>query len=261
MRFIIGVLIGWAITAGAARAGELKAGAAKVEITPPTGYAMWGYGSRHDQPSEGVLDALHARALVLAAGSEKIAIVSLDLGRPPTRQSTAAIRARIKGAGIEHVFLVASHTHHGPVLELDDWPDAKQSYVRQLEQKLADLILEADKALKPARLGVASKEVPLNRNRHSKRDDKPVDRELLVLRLEAADGKARALKVPDSMHKVQDQYLEAITLLKDASAEMAKVETDSKIEHLVTAQNMSYTASEDLLKVEDVLWPGEHKPN
>jgi hypothetical protein len=79
--------------------------------------------------------------------------------------------------------------------------------------------------------------------------------------LEAADGKARALKVPDSMHKVQDQYLEAITLLKDASAEMAKVETDSKIEHLVTAQNMSYTASEDLLKVEDVLWPGEHKPN
>jgi hypothetical protein len=79
--------------------------------------------------------------------------------------------------------------------------------------------------------------------------------------LEAADGKARALKVPDSMHKVQDQYLEAITLLKDASAEMAKVETDSKIEHLVTAQSMSFTASEDLLKVEDVLWPGEHKPN
>jgi hypothetical protein len=79
--------------------------------------------------------------------------------------------------------------------------------------------------------------------------------------LEAADGKARALKVPDSMHKVQDQYLEAITLLKNASAEMAKVETDSKIEHLVTAQNMSYTASEDLLKVEDVLWPGEHRPN
>jgi len=55
--------------------------------------------------------------------------------------------------------------------------------------------------------------------------------------LEAADGKARALKVPDAMHKVQDTYLEAITLLKGASAEMLKLETDSKIEHLVTAQN------------------------
>jgi hypothetical protein len=42
---------------------------------------------------------------------------------------------------------------------------------------------------------------------------------------------------------------------------MVKLETDSKIEHLVTAQKMSYVASEDLLKVEDVLWPGEHKPN
>ncbi len=161
---------------------------------------MWGYGSRHDQPSEGVLDALHARALVLAAGPEKIAVVSLDLGRAPARQSTAAIRARVKGAGIEHLFLVASHTHHGPVLELDDWPDAKKPYVRQLEEKLADLILEADKRLKPARLGVASKEVPFNRNRHSRRGDRPVDRELLVLRVEAADGTPIAHAVNFAAH-------------------------------------------------------------
>src|SRR6516164_8001259 len=142
-----------------ARTAELKAGVAKVEITPPVGYAMWGYGSRHDQPSEGVLDALHARALVLAAGPEKIALVSLDLGRAPPRQSTAAIRAKVKDAGIEHIFLVASHTHHGPVLELEGWPDPKKPYVHELEQKLADLIFEANKALKPARLGITSKEV------------------------------------------------------------------------------------------------------
>jgi hypothetical protein len=184
----------------AARADGLKAGAAKVEITPPTGYAMWGYGSRHDRPSEGVLDALHARALVLAAGPEKIALVSLDLGRAPPRQSTAAIRARLKDAGIEHIFLCASHTHHGPVLELDDWPDAKMPYVRELEQKLADLILAANKALVPARLGVASKDVPFNRNRHSKRADKPVDREFLVLRVEATDGKPIAHAVNFAAH-------------------------------------------------------------
>jgi hypothetical protein len=200
MRFVITALLGWAVLVGAARAEGLKAGAAKVEITPPTGYPMWGYGARHDQPSDGVLDPLHARALVLAAGSEKIAIVSLDLGRAPPRQSTAAIRAKIKDAGIEHVFLVGSHTHHGPVLELDDWPDAKTSYVRQLEQKLADLILEANKALRPARLGIVSKEVPFNRNRHSKRDDKPVDREFLVLRVEGADGKLIAHAVNFAAH-------------------------------------------------------------
>ena len=185
---------------GAARADGLQAGAARTEITPPIGHAMWGYGSRHDQPSEGVLDPLSARALVLAAGADKIAIVSLDLGRAPTRQATAAIRARVKQAGIGHVFLCASHTHHGPVLELDDWPDAKKPYVRQLEEKLANLILEANKRLKPARLGVASKEVPFNRNRHSKRGDRPLDRDFLILRVEDADGKPIAHVVNFAAH-------------------------------------------------------------
>src|SRR5437660_7516695 len=128
------------LTTAVLRADGLKAGAAKVDITPPIGYAMWGYGARHDAPSLGVLDPLRARALVLATDKERIALVSLDLGRAPTRQSTAAIRARVRAAvGIDHLFLVGSHTHHGPVIELDNWPSPKDSYVRQLEQKLGDV--------------------------------------------------------------------------------------------------------------------------
>jgi neutral ceramidase len=194
------ILLIWCVGVDAARADELRAGAAKVVITPPTGYPMWGYAARRDAPSVGVLDPLHARALVLAVGDEKIAIVSLDLGRAPARDSTAAIRATVKKAGIEHIFLCASHTHHGPVLELDNWPDAKKPYIRELEQKLADVILEANKALKPARIGVASKETKCNRNRHSQRDDKPVDPELLVLRVADADGKPIAHAVNFAAH-------------------------------------------------------------
>jgi hypothetical protein len=182
-------------------AQELKAGAAKVDITPPTGYPMWGYGARHDAPCLGVMDPLRARALVLAVGNERMALVSLDLGRAPIRQSTAAIRARVKAAaGIEHLFLVGSHTHHGPVLELRTWPDPKNPYVAQLEQKLGDVILEAAKALQPARLGVASKEVAYNRNRHSKLPEKPVDREFLVLRVEDLNGKPIAHAVNFAAH-------------------------------------------------------------
>jgi len=77
----------------------------------------------------------------------------------------------------------------------------------------------------------------------------------------AAAGKARALTVPPSMQKVHDQYLEAVTLFEHASAEMAKVGDDGKLEHLIEAQSMSQRAAEDLLKVGDVLWPGEHKTN
>jgi hypothetical protein len=182
-------------------AADLKAGAATVDITPPTGYAMWGYAARHDAPSVGVLDPLRARALVLAVGDERIALVSLDLGRAPTRSVTAAIRSRVKTeAVVTHVFLVASHTHHGPVLELDDWPTPKESYVRQLEKQLGDLIVTAAKALRPARLGVAAKETTFNRNRHSQRPDAPVDRELLVLRVEDADGKPIAHAVNFAAH-------------------------------------------------------------
>lgn len=184
-----------------AQAEELQAGAAKVDITPPVGLPMWGYAARHDEPCQGVLDPLFARVLVLSAGTERMALVSLDLGRPPTRQSTAAIRARVKAdAGIEHLFLAASHTHHGPLLELDNYPEPKKAYLRQLEKKLADAILEAARGLRPARLGIATREAPWNRNRHSRSADKPVDRELLVLRVEDHAGKPIAHAVNFAAH-------------------------------------------------------------
>jgi neutral ceramidase len=183
-----------------ASAGELKAGAASCVITPPIGFPMWGYAARKDAPSVGVMDELKARALVLAVDEEKLAIVSLDLGRAPTRAHAAAIRERVKAAGIGHVMLVASHTHHGPLLELDTWPDAKDPYTKQLDSKLGDLIIAADKKLVPARWGVANRKVQLNRNRQSKRPDAPVDRSLAVLRVESLDGKLIAHAVNFAAH-------------------------------------------------------------
>jgi neutral ceramidase len=202
-RRLFAVVLVWAAAVVAVgRADEgLRAGAAKADITPPTGHPMWGYAARHDAACQGVLDPLLARALVLDAGGKRIALVSLDLGRAPTRDSTARIRERVaKEAGVAEVFLVGSHTHHGPVLELDTWPTPEKSYVRELERKLGDLIAEASKGLRPARHGVASKEVALNRNRQSKRADAPVDRELLVLRVEGSDGKPVAYAVNFAAH-------------------------------------------------------------
>ena len=77
----------------------------------------------------------------------------------------------------------------------------------------------------------------------------------------AAAAKAQSLEVPRSMQKVHDQYMEALTLYVNASAEMMKVAEDGRVDHLIEAQTMSQRAAEDLLKVGDVLWPSEHKPN
>src|SRR5882757_6714722 len=109
-----------------ARAADFEAGAAKVDVTPPPGFPMWGYASRKDKPCTGTLDPLHARALVLKAGDGKVALVSLDLGRPPTRDSMKRIRDSLKNDGFSELFLVASHTHHGPVIEIDSWPNKEK---------------------------------------------------------------------------------------------------------------------------------------
>ncbi|MDB5313602.1 MAG: Neutral/alkaline non-lysosomal ceramidase [Gemmataceae bacterium] len=181
-------------------AADFEAGAAKADITPPTGHPMWGYSSRKDKPCEGVRDPLHARALVMKAGETKIALVSLDLGRAPTRESMKRIREKLKPERIAELFLVASHTHHGPVIELDTWPKGDRPYVRELEDKLVGVIRQADAARKPARYGIASTETALNRNRQSKRKDAPADREVLVLRVEDLTGKPIAHAVNFAAH-------------------------------------------------------------
>ncbi len=67
--------------------------------------------------------------------------------------------------------------------------------------------------------------------------------------------------MPPSLSAVHDKYLAAIQLYKSASAEMLKTAQDRDDEHLLVAQGMSQHAAEEMLRVGDVLWPGEYKPN
>jgi hypothetical protein len=85
-------------------------------------------------------------------------------------------------------------------LELANWPDDKNPYGLAVVNKVGDLAEEASKTAQPVTLAVATKQVDLNRNRHSKRADAPVDRELLVLQLRAAEGKPMATLVNFAAH-------------------------------------------------------------
>lgn len=198
------------------RGDALRAGASRADITPPPGHPMWGYAARRDAPCLGVRDRLFARVLVLEADGRRMALVGLDLGRAPTRDSSAAIREQARRkAGIDAVFLVASHTHHGPMLEDDAWPTPQTSYIRQLEERLVVALVAAARQLRPARLAVASKQTTLNRNRHSRRPDAPVDRDLLVLGVASLDGRpiahavnfaAHPTMLPTGLHRFSADY-------------------------------------------------------
>ena len=196
-------------TEGLAAEAVFKAGAAKRDITPQEAVPMWGYGARHDLLSGGTLDPLQAAAVVIQAGDTKLAIVGLDLGRSPSEKSLQNIRQRIKAdAGIEHSFIAGSHTHHGPVVELSDEAgkgkgrfDAAIRYYQQLEDAIVAAIVEADQSLVPAKLATGAVELDgFNRNRHTKREPKPVDRTLAVMRFDDATGKPIAVLVNFAGH-------------------------------------------------------------
>jgi hypothetical protein len=65
------------LLASAAQAGEFKAGAASVVITPKVGTPMAGY--YNFRAATGVLDDLYAKALVVEQDGAKAAFVTLDL--------------------------------------------------------------------------------------------------------------------------------------------------------------------------------------
>src|SRR5579862_5837751 len=95
-----------------------KAGAASIDITPQESIWLAGYGNR-TKPSEGVLQKIHAKALVLEdeTGSKTVLITSDLLGF--VKEVSDPIAARVsKKYGIprERLALNASHTHSAPVI-------------------------------------------------------------------------------------------------------------------------------------------------
>jgi hypothetical protein len=76
-----------------------------------------------------------------------------------------------------------------------------------------------------------------------------------------AEARVGSLAAPESLSKVHGQYAEAMTLYANASGEMLKFVQDGQDQHLLDAQHMGLKASENLLRVGEVLWPGQYKPH
>ncbi|HUT35477.1 MAG TPA: hypothetical protein VNE39_18460 [Planctomycetota bacterium] len=150
----------------------MRAGSARVEITPPKGLPMGGFPERTD-PSEGVHDPLFARALVLDDGAHRVAILSADL--PEVSPAFAAeVRGRIQqelGIPAEHVLLATSHTHAGPLVMGRRVSAPDPLYLDTLRNRLVGVAREAGGALRPARAGAGRAKVYLGVNRRERAPD------------------------------------------------------------------------------------------
>ncbi len=200
----------------AAHAAGLRAGVAKVDITPTTHEQLWGFESR-TTPAESTLDPLFARVLVLEAGDQRLAIVALDLGRTFGHASLDHVRAAAKkSSGIACVLLCASHTHAAPVIR-DEYPGAPPAWEQRALDRIESAIAEAAAHLEDAKIGTGTGSVYIGHNRLPLRDDgtfgwfernttmlptSPVDPTVTVLRVDRSDGSPLAILVNYACHPV-----------------------------------------------------------
>ena len=76
-----------------------------------------------------------------------------------------------------------------------------------------------------------------------------------------AANRVEQIRAPASLQDAHDSYREALRLYTSATREMVRIADSGKEEHLILAQKRSEQASLAILKLSDVLWPGEYKPN
>src|SRR5216683_6143063 len=76
-----------------------------------------------------------------------------------------------------------------------------------------------------------------------------------------AEMQVRTMSTPPSLSTAHGQYVDAMALYANAAAEMLKFTEDGDQQRLGNAHRMDVTASEDMLRVGEVLWPGQYKPH
>jgi len=191
----------------------IKAGFAKIVITPEKNTWMSGYASR-TKPSEGKIHDLYGKALVVqdSRGARAVLVTTDLLGLPRDLTSEISEYAN-KSYGLrrDQILFNSSHTHTGPVVKSSlagayDL-DASQSalideYTRRLKNDLLKVIGEAIKDLSPAKLSFGRGAAPFAMNRRQfnpngvaigVNPEGVVDREVPMLRVESSEGNLRGV--------------------------------------------------------------------
>ncbi len=192
-------------------ASELKAGVARINLTPPLELKspLGGYGERMNRPAEGVHDRIMGKAVVLFDGQTKFAIVTADmLGFSPSMKPEILSRLKNDGWNENQVILLASHSHASiemnainpknvfniPQLGIHN-PELYEFTINQFVK----LIQEAEKNPVPVKVGTSRIQIDgWNRNRSIKNG--PVDKDLTITRIDKEDGTALAVLVNFTAH-------------------------------------------------------------
>ncbi len=189
-----------------------RAGAARVDITPPADAAlpMSGYAGR-TQGHSGIHDSLSARAIVVEDAGGPAAIVSVEvIGFSHAARDRIAARIE-KEAGVPpgRLLLAGVHTHGAP--SIGTYGEKSQAdYIASLEDKIVAVVREAREKLAPARAGFGLGRANVNTNRVARmayggwwlgvNPDGVSDKTVAVLRFDDAGGKPIAVFANYAVH-------------------------------------------------------------
>lgn len=192
---------------------KFNVGAARVDITPKEEITL--AGSPSPKKTSSMDTPLYAKAMVISAGEQKLAIVTLDTLKYPTEFAVKARKQIEEATGIPaaNIIICASHTHRGPL-----WVYYRDRLIKPITQA----VVLAVEHLEPCKIGTAkgiAKGVSVNRrllkdgevwNRWflppSERDqyptEGPADPEVGVLAAVGRDGKYKAILYNFASHPV-----------------------------------------------------------
>lgn len=130
-----------------------RAGAATSNITPPLGISL--NGGMQDRTAGHIHDELHARALVLESGQQRIAMVVCDSCMLPQSVLNKAKHLAHGHTGIplDRMLISATHTHTAPTVAGVFQSEPNEEYADFLALRISDGIRRAVHNLAPAKVG------------------------------------------------------------------------------------------------------------
>ena len=202
---VMAVCLTLAMSNAAVAQTNVRAGAAKVDVTPAAGELP--------KNSFGILDHLYARAIVLENGATTAALITLDAGAIPDPLWQAVSSQIEKELGIppQRVLLTATHTH-----------SAGGARGSNFSQKIVESVRLAKQRLAPARIGYGTGVSFINVNRQivdpktgrwweGANYEGPSDKTVAVLKFEGLDGSPIAVYYNYAVHAVLAGQLDQIS--------------------------------------------------
>lgn len=132
---------------------QLRAGFARINVTPMLGISMSGYYEKRE--AEGVLDELEVSALAVSDGETTAVLISMDALYFPRNVIWDFKKSITEATGVpdEGIYIHGTHIHTGPTISKDTDEVLVLEYVQYLTHKMADVSKQAIEDLKYAKMG------------------------------------------------------------------------------------------------------------